>query len=86
MVGTEAAWEQAEIPGLFLEEWILPGLSIQVTLARIKGQGGLVYVPHPLPHELSPTIGLHHGFPDYVASSIDSSSTSHLGSADRALA
>ena len=35
MVGAEAAWEQVEIPGLLLAQWILPGLSIQLTLARI---------------------------------------------------
>lgn len=36
-----------EIIGLFLREWIPPGLEPLETVARIHEQGGLVYVPHP---------------------------------------
>jgi predicted metal-dependent phosphoesterase TrpH/glycosyltransferase involved in cell wall biosynthesis len=38
---------QGEVIGLFLEEEIPPGLSFGDTIAAIKAQGGLVYVPHP---------------------------------------
>jgi hypothetical protein len=38
---------QGEVIGLFLEEEIPRGLSFADTLAAIREQGGLVYVPHP---------------------------------------
>ena len=36
-----------EIIGLFLQEWIPPGLAPLETVDRIREQGGVVYVPHP---------------------------------------
>ncbi len=39
--------EQGEVIGLFIEEKIPRGLSMAETVAEIKRQGGLVYVPHP---------------------------------------
>ena len=36
-----------EIIGLFLQEWIPPGLEPLETVRRIHEQGGLTYVPHP---------------------------------------
>lgn len=36
-----------EIIGLFLREWIAPGLEPLETVSRIHEQGGLAYVPHP---------------------------------------
>lgn len=47
IVGEEVFTRQGEVIGLFLREFIPRGLSIQETIARIKAQGGLVYVPHP---------------------------------------
>lgn len=47
IVGEEVFTEQGEVIGLFLRELIPRGLSVQETIARIKDQGGLVYVPHP---------------------------------------
>lgn len=47
IVGEEIFTEQGEIIGLFLKEFIPRGLPAQETVARIKEQGGLVYVPHP---------------------------------------
>jgi predicted metal-dependent phosphoesterase TrpH len=47
IVGEEVFTEQGEVIGLFLREFIPRGLSLQGTVARIKAQGGLVYVPHP---------------------------------------
>ena len=38
---------QGEVIGLFLEEEIPKGMTFAETLAAIREQGGLVYVPHP---------------------------------------
>ncbi len=38
---------QGEVIGLFLQEEIPPRLSFADTLAAIRAQGGLVYLPHP---------------------------------------
>jgi predicted metal-dependent phosphoesterase TrpH len=38
---------QGEVIGLFLQEEIPRGLSFSDTIAAIKEQGGLVYLPHP---------------------------------------
>ncbi|MEJ7892659.1 MAG: glycosyltransferase [Solirubrobacteraceae bacterium] len=48
---------QGEVIGLFLEERIPRGLTLQETIAEIKRQGGLVYVPHPFDRL--------HSIPDY---------------------
>jgi len=47
VVGEEIDTSEGEITGLFLEEPIPRGLTPAETVARIKEQGGLVYVPHP---------------------------------------
>jgi predicted metal-dependent phosphoesterase TrpH len=49
--------EQGEVIGLFLTEKIERGLTLQETVAQIKAQGGLVYVPHPFDRM--------HAVPDY---------------------
>ncbi|MDX6468806.1 MAG: hypothetical protein QOF75_609, partial [Gaiellaceae bacterium] len=38
---------EGEVIGLFLKEKIPRGMSFAETVAAIRGQGGLVYVPHP---------------------------------------
>jgi predicted metal-dependent phosphoesterase TrpH len=38
---------QGEVIGLFLREEISGGMSFAETVAAIKEQGGLVYLPHP---------------------------------------
>jgi predicted metal-dependent phosphoesterase TrpH/glycosyltransferase involved in cell wall biosynthesis len=48
---------QGEVIGLFLTERIPRGLTLQATVAEIKRQGGLVYVPHPFDRM--------HAVPDY---------------------
>jgi hypothetical protein len=48
---------QGEVIGLFLRERIPRGLSLQETVAEIKRQGGIVYVPHPFDRM--------HAVPDY---------------------
>jgi predicted metal-dependent phosphoesterase TrpH len=49
--------EQGEVIGLFLEEKIPEGLTMAETIAEIRRQGGLVYVPHPFDR--------FHSVPDY---------------------
>jgi predicted metal-dependent phosphoesterase TrpH/glycosyltransferase involved in cell wall biosynthesis len=39
--------DQGEVIGLFIEEKIERGMTLQETIAEIRRQGGLVYVPHP---------------------------------------
>jgi predicted metal-dependent phosphoesterase TrpH/glycosyltransferase involved in cell wall biosynthesis len=48
---------QGEVIGLFLTEKIPRGLTLEETVAEIKRQGGLVYVPHPFDRM--------HSVPDY---------------------
>jgi hypothetical protein len=49
--------DQGEVIGLFIEEKVPRGLTLQETIAEIKRQGGLVYVPHPFDRM--------HSVPDY---------------------
>jgi predicted metal-dependent phosphoesterase TrpH len=49
--------EQGEVIGLFLEERIPRGMTMAETIAAIREQGGLVYVPHPFDR--------FHSVPDY---------------------
>jgi glycosyltransferase involved in cell wall biosynthesis len=48
---------QGEVIGLFLQERIPRGLSLAETVAEIRRQGGVVYVPHPFDRM--------HAVPDY---------------------
>jgi predicted metal-dependent phosphoesterase TrpH/glycosyltransferase involved in cell wall biosynthesis len=48
---------QGEVIGLFIKEKIARGMTLQETIAEIKRQGGLVYVPHPFDRM--------HSVPDY---------------------
>jgi predicted metal-dependent phosphoesterase TrpH len=57
IVGEEINSRQGEIAGLFLSEWIPPGLSAEETIERIREQGGLVYVPHPLACDVPTALG-----------------------------
>lgn len=47
IVGEEVRTRDGEITGLFLKERIPPHLSAAETVAEIRRQKGLVYVPHP---------------------------------------
>jgi glycosyltransferase involved in cell wall biosynthesis len=49
--------DQGEVIGLFIEEHIPRGMTLSQTVAEIKRQGGLVYVPHPFDRM--------HAVPDY---------------------
>jgi len=48
---------QGEVIGLFIEEKIPRGMTLEETLAEIHRQGGLAYVPHPFDRM--------HSVPDY---------------------
>jgi len=47
IAGEEIKTSEGEIIGLFLNEEIPPLLTPEETIKRIKGQGGVVYIPHP---------------------------------------
>ncbi len=47
IVGSEIKTKQGEIIGLFLEEEIPKGLSIDETIKLIREQGGITVLPHP---------------------------------------
>jgi hypothetical protein len=49
--------DQGEVIGLFIEEEIPKGVTLQEAIADIRRQGGLVYVPHPFDRM--------HSVPDY---------------------
>ena len=49
--------EQGEVIGLFIDEKIPRGMTMAETIAEIRRQGGLVYVPHPFDRL--------HSVPDY---------------------
>jgi len=48
---------QGEVIGLFIQEKIPRGMTLEETIAEIRRQGGLVYVPHPFDRM--------HSVPDY---------------------
>jgi predicted metal-dependent phosphoesterase TrpH len=47
IVAEEILTPYGEIMGMFLEETIPSGLSVEETLSRIRAQGALVCIPHP---------------------------------------
>jgi predicted metal-dependent phosphoesterase TrpH/glycosyltransferase involved in cell wall biosynthesis len=49
--------DQGEVIGLFIERKIPRGMSLEETIAAIRDQGGVVYVPHPFDRL--------HAVPDY---------------------
>jgi len=49
--------DQGEVIGLFIEQKIPRGLTLEQTVAEIRRQGGVVYVPHPFDRM--------HSVPDY---------------------
>jgi len=49
--------DQGEVIGLFIEQQIPRGMTLAETVAEIRRQGGLVYVPHPFDRM--------HAVPDY---------------------
>ncbi len=47
IVAEEILTPHGEIMGMFLEETIPSGLSVEKAISRIRAQGGLVCIPHP---------------------------------------
>jgi len=47
IVGEEINTRDGEVIGLFLQKAIPPGLPFEETAARVRDQGGVIYVPHP---------------------------------------
>jgi predicted metal-dependent phosphoesterase TrpH len=45
--GIELSTAEGEIVGLYVREDIHPGLPLSEAIARIRDQGGLIYLPHP---------------------------------------
>lgn len=48
IVGEEIGTQQGGLGALFIEQRIPPHLTVEETIARIREQKGLVFVPHPL--------------------------------------
>jgi predicted metal-dependent phosphoesterase TrpH len=57
IVGEEIKTTHGEIQAFFIEECISPGLSPEETIARIRKQGGVVGVSHPLDPTRSEAMG-----------------------------
>jgi len=47
VVGEEVATADGHLLALFIEEWVPPGLPIEVTIAEVHAQGGLAIAAHP---------------------------------------
>jgi predicted metal-dependent phosphoesterase TrpH/glycosyltransferase involved in cell wall biosynthesis len=64
--GEEIKTDSGEVIGLFLEEEIERGLSMAETIAAIREQGGVVYVPHPFDrlHTIPDAPTLHRHLPE----------------------
>jgi predicted metal-dependent phosphoesterase TrpH len=64
--GEEIKTEKGEVIGLFLEEQIERGLSMGDTIAAIREQGGVVYLPHPFDrlHTIPDAPTLHRHLPE----------------------
>ncbi len=57
IIGEEVTTRDGHLIGLFLEEWIPPGLSALDTAKAIREQGGLVLLPHPFVRAFSCGLG-----------------------------
>lgn len=56
IVGEEIFTSEGEIIGLFLAERVEPGMTPEETVAEIRRQGGIVYVPHPYDEKRCKTV------------------------------
>jgi predicted metal-dependent phosphoesterase TrpH/glycosyltransferase involved in cell wall biosynthesis len=64
--GEEIKTERGEVIGLFLDEQIERGLPMADTIAAIRDQGGVVYLPHPFDrlHTIPDAPTLHRHLPE----------------------
>ena len=56
IVGEEIRTSRGEVLAYFLTEWIPPRLPPLETIARIRDQGGIVSIPHPLDQARNSTL------------------------------
>lgn len=56
IVGEEIMTESGEVIGLYLKKEIPQGLSCKETIAQIREQKGIVYVPHPYDEKRNKTV------------------------------
>jgi predicted metal-dependent phosphoesterase TrpH len=69
IVGEEVSTRDGHVLGLFLEEWIRPGMSAADTVAAIHDQGGIAVAAHPFWRTTSRTPGRPpHGVGELIAS------------------
>jgi predicted metal-dependent phosphoesterase TrpH len=47
IVGEEVTSIDGHVVGLFLHDWVPPGMTVEATVAEIHAQGGLAFAPHP---------------------------------------
>lgn len=57
IVGEEITTRDGDVIGLFLEEFIRPGMSARDTALAIREQGGLVLLPHPFTRAFGVGVG-----------------------------
>ena len=57
IIGEEVSTRDGHLIGLFLRERVPPGMSVRDTAMAIRGQGGLVLLPHPFVRALSCGLG-----------------------------
>lgn len=57
IIGEEVSTRDGHLIGLFLHEWIRPGMSAIDTARAIREQGGLVLLPHPFVRAFSCGLG-----------------------------
>lgn len=60
IVGEEIRTSHGEVLAYFLKEWIPPRLPPIETIARIRDQGGVVSIPHPLDQGRNSTLAADH--------------------------
>ncbi|HWY78771.1 MAG TPA: hypothetical protein VNW29_00265, partial [Candidatus Sulfotelmatobacter sp.] len=68
IIGEEISTPEGEIIGLYLNETIPGGISLDEAIVSIKHQGGLIYIPHPYEHFRK---GLRRFSIDRITSEID---------------
>ena len=56
IVGEEVFTSEGEIIGLYLKKRVEPGMTPEETVAEIRRQGGVVYVPHPYDEKRRKTV------------------------------
>jgi len=69
IVAEEILTPKGEIIGMFLEQTIPSGLSVDKTIAQIRSQGGLVCIPHP--YDMFRQSALRNNIIDEIAEQVD---------------